>query len=56
MTEIEHAVPSGARHLHNRHVELAEKAEPNELRHLAQMNVDVVHLAGIDTLAAGGSD
>ena len=43
-----------ARHFNHRDIETAEKAEPDKLRHLAQMDVDIVHLAGIDALAAGG--
>ena len=34
-------------------VELAEKAEPDELGDVGQMDVDVFHLAGVDALAAG---
>ena len=42
------------RHFHHRHVQLAQKAEPHKLGHVRQVDVHVLHLPGIDLLAAGG--
>ena len=42
-----------AGHLHHRHIELAQKTEPDKLRHVREVDVHVLHLPGIDALAAG---
>ena len=46
------AVLQNAGHFHHRHIELAQKAEPHKLRHMRQVDIDVLHLAGVDALAA----
>ncbi len=48
------AVLEDARHLDDGDVELAEEAEPDELGDVGEMDVDVLHLAGVDALPAGG--
>jgi hypothetical protein len=45
------AVGQDARHLDHRHVQVAEKAEPHELRHMRQMDIGVLHLPVVDLLA-----
>jgi hypothetical protein len=47
------AVLAHARDFDDGHVQLAEEAEPDELRDVRQVDVDVLHLAGIDARAAG---
>ena len=42
-----------ARHLDHGHIEFAQKTEPDKLRHMRQVHVDVLHLAGVDLVAAG---
>lgn len=45
------AVRQDARDLDHRHIEVAQKAEPGQLRHMRQVDVGVLHLPGVDLLA-----
>ena len=43
-----------ADHFNQRDVELAQESEPDELGHVAEVDVEVFHRAGVDPPAAGG--
>ena len=47
------AIGQDANDLNHRHIELAQKAEPDKLRHVGQVHVGVLHVAGVDLAAAG---